>query len=186
MIIILDRPILPSTLSLTKSICLLFSTINYVGWNPPFAINCNNQKKFQTKDQSIHRLQEGISFGDGKDYTVKEYQNMSTEWSKAWKKKHYSVPDKPSDQTYVQPNISEPTVSVMSDLHQSAVTPVLPPPSVSAEQVCSQAKKEGEESIAPQPKMTPETLERDYWDIVETGHQDIDVDYGNDVDTSGK
>jgi hypothetical protein len=32
--------------------------------------------------------------------------------------------------------------------------------------------------------MSPENLERDYWDIVETQSHEVDVDYGNDIDTS--
>merc|ERR1711862_11578 len=60
------------------------------GWNPPFALNVDCGKQFQTKDQSIHRLQEGISFGDGANYTVKEYQKMCTNWSRKWKAEHYA------------------------------------------------------------------------------------------------
>eukprot|EP00956_Cyclotella_meneghiniana_P026975 scaffold59548_cov62-Cyclotella_meneghiniana.AAC.5 len=37
------------------------------GWKPPFSLNVDCPKRFQTKDQSIHRLEEGISFGDGKE-----------------------------------------------------------------------------------------------------------------------
>lgn len=116
------------------------------GWNPPFGLNVDCQKKFQTKDQSIHRLQEGISFGDGKDYTVKEYQKMASDWSKEWKKKHYSLSAKSSD-----PDI----------------------PNETPEGPTEDAKM-----------MTPENLEHDYWEIVETDRCEIDVDYGNDVDTS--
>lgn len=32
--------------------------------------------------------------------------------------------------------------------------------------------------------MSPENLERDYWNIVETQSNEVDVDYGNDIDTS--
>jgi len=30
--------------------------------------------------------------------------------------------------------------------------------------------------------MTPEALEKDYWDIVETNKADFDAEYGNDID----
>lgn len=131
----------------------LHSIFTFSGWNPPFELNIDCQKKFQTKDQSIHRLQEGISFGDGKDYTVKEYQKMASDWSKEWKKKHYSPPAKPP--------VGVPT--------QDAALP---------------SSVEDTEGYGAQLKMTPENLERDYWDIVETERYEIDVEYGNDVDTS--
>mmetsp|Transcript_20142 Transcript_20142/g.43750 ORF Transcript_20142/g.43750 Transcript_20142/m.43750 type:complete len:705 (+) Transcript_20142:103-2217(+) len=148
------------------------------GWNPPFALNVDCPKKFQTKDQSIHRLQEGISFGDGSDYTVKEYQKMSSDWSKEWKNKHYPASDKPS--------LGDPKSSIPGSLenvtseNQSPAAPL----SSSAEEGSGPTKEEKPGENVPQPKMTPANLERDYWDIVETQRQDIDIDYGNDVDTS--
>lgn len=123
------------------------------GWNPPFTLNAECDKKFQTKDQSIHRLQEGISFGDGSDYTVKEYQKMCTNWSRKWKAEHYSK--------------SSPSAS-RTPLESAAHVQVAPPP-------LQQSVQER--------KFTPENIERDYWDIVESQSQSIDVDYGNDVDT---
>lgn len=148
------------------------------GWNPPFALNVDCPKKFQTKDQSIHRLQEGISFGDGQDYTVKEYQKYSSDWSKEWKNKHYSTPANPS---HGDPKLSIPgSLENMTSGKQSLAAPL----SSSAEQDSGHRKEEKTGENYVQPKMTPENLERDYWDIVETQRQDIDVDYGNDVDTS--
>ena len=44
---------------------------------------------FETKHQMLHRLQEGISFGDGMDYTVAEYQRVASERTNAWKRAHY-------------------------------------------------------------------------------------------------
>lgn len=81
---------------------------------------------------------------------------MASEWSKEWKKKHYSPPAKPLD---LDKSKEMPYEVPAQD----------PSPVSSAENV---------------QKMTPENLERDYWDIVETDRCEIDVDYGNDVDTS--
>lgn len=128
--------------------------------------------KFQTKDQSIHRLQEGISFGDGADYTLKEYQKMASDWSKEWKKSYYSAPDKPCE----IPTESKPDVPCSPENATSGNDS----PAASTKQVI--VSKNEEDAL--QPKMTPENLERDYWDIVETQRLDIDIDYGNDVDTT--
>jgi hypothetical protein len=86
---------------------------------------------------------------------VKEYQKMATAWSNEWKKKHYSTAAKPID-----PNL--PNNGMPGEVHSDDATP----------------------TAADAKKMTPENLERDYWDIVETDRCEIDVDYGNDVDTS--
>ena len=43
-----------------------------------------SKKKFQTKEQLLHRIQEGISFGDGEDYCVSDYLKMAQERMKSW------------------------------------------------------------------------------------------------------
>jgi histone demethylase JARID1 len=48
-----------------------------------------SKKKFQTKQQLLHRLQEGISFGDGEEYTASEYTRMASDWAKEWKAQNY-------------------------------------------------------------------------------------------------
>jgi len=145
------------------------------GWNPPFALDVDSPKKFQTKDQSIHRLQEGISFGDGMEYTVKEYQKMSSGWSKEWKNQHYSDPN--------EPNQGDSDPSVVPSTPGSTCENQEPSAKQSSEPENKEKLGGGGEN-SPRPKMTPENLEKDYWDIVETQRYDIDVDYGNDVDTS--
>ena len=214
---------------------------------------------------------------------MKDYQKYSVEWSKKWKERHYSVPDKPKNQEESEPpilaappaaplsshtappvapfsaqsappvapfsaqsappvapfsaqpaeQISEATNEVKLGEENKAppvLAPVLAPvssngvpnevnlagesqaPAVVVPMSSSEAPKEAtklettgeehqtptaplsssevtkvekqvEENI-PRPKMTPENLERDYWDIVEMECRAIDVDYGNDVDTS--
>lgn len=49
----------------------------------------SSTKKFQTKKQELHRLQEGISFGDGADYTISEYQQVASDRAKEWKATYY-------------------------------------------------------------------------------------------------
>jgi JmjC domain, hydroxylase/C5HC2 zinc finger len=50
-------------------------------------------KRFQTKQQQLHRLQEGISFDDGEEYTAAEYQKQASKQVKEWKEKHYPEHD---------------------------------------------------------------------------------------------
>ncbi len=47
-----------------------------------------SKKKFQTKEQLIHRIQEGLSFGDGEDYCVSEYLKMAQSKMKDWVSKN--------------------------------------------------------------------------------------------------
>jgi hypothetical protein len=46
-------------------------------------------QKFQTKLQYLHRLQEGISFGDGLDYSAGAYQSVASRRAKEWKTANY-------------------------------------------------------------------------------------------------
>lgn len=121
------------------------------GWDPPFCVDMKSSKEFQTKKQMLHRIQEGISFDDGEDYTPAEYEKMASEMSMKWKNAHYS------EDIYDPPQTSQ-TKAVEKTPRHSAVA--------------SDIKR-----------MTPENLERDYWDIVETNSCSHSVEYGNDIDT---
>lgn len=99
----------------------------------------NSKKRFETKEQQLHRIQEGISFGDGEEYCARDYLNMAIHESREWLKKHYS--SKTSN--------------------------------------CRYSKDDNWRS-----RMTPGNLESDYWDIVETHADTVEVEYGNDVDSS--
>lgn len=55
------------------------------------AIDLNTEKTFETKHQILNRLQEGISFGDGFDYTPSRYQTVAAERAAAWKAAHYGA-----------------------------------------------------------------------------------------------
>lgn len=107
----------------------------------------SSKKKFQTKEQLLHRLQEGISFGDGEDYTASTYQENASARAKAWKAEHYPDHD-------------------FLFKHASSLN------------------NDGKVDESSRKIMTPQNLETDYWNIVETPNQELSVDYGNDVDTT--
>ena len=54
------------------------------GWNPPFSVDMESEQKFQTKEQLLHRIQEGISFGDGEEYSASSYLKMAMKKTKDW------------------------------------------------------------------------------------------------------
>jgi len=143
------------------------------GWDPPFCVNMDSPKKFQTKEQLIHRLQEGISFGDGEEYTAREYQKMASEQAMRWRDTNYP------DHFATQADGENPPVIDPTESHLSSETPVLsekvakPDESADSFQHCDDRRQ-----------MTAENLERDYWDIVETHSVSLAVEYGNDVDTT--
>ena len=53
-----------------------------------------SDKKFQTKQQLLHRIQEGISFGDGVEYSAAEYQRMASARTKEYKATNYPEHDR--------------------------------------------------------------------------------------------
>lgn len=73
------------------------------GWDPPFCVNMNSSKEFQTKEQQLHRVQEGISFGDGDEYNVKEYLEMAQAKAKGWIGKHYPETDQNGEVNQTKP-----------------------------------------------------------------------------------
>ena len=105
-----------------------------------------SEKRFQTKQQLLHRIQEGISFGDGVEYSAGEYQQMASQRAKEFKAKHY--PD--------------------HDLMTKSM---------------SSSSDEAVEENRNRRRFTPENLEREYWDIVESHSREMVVEYGNDVNT---
>lgn len=105
------------------------------------AVNIDSNKRFQTKHQLLHRLQEGLAFGDGIEYTVREYQDIASRRTKEWKDRYYPESD-------------------LLGRHSNV------------------------EAAVRDKRFTPENLERDYWEIVETHTKQVSVEYGNDVDTA--
>ena len=53
------------------------------------AADLNIRKRFETKQQNIHQLQEGVTFGDGKHYNPAEYQRYACQFTQDYKEKHY-------------------------------------------------------------------------------------------------
>ena len=51
------------------------------------------RKRFSTKHQLLHRLQEGVAFGDGDEYTPGEYSRMASAFAKDYKAKNYPEHD---------------------------------------------------------------------------------------------
>lgn len=144
------------------------------GWNPaPFCVDEKCEKRFQTKLQVLHRLQEGISYGDGMEYTIPEYLQTSSRRTREWKDKYYPDHDllsrhaealeKQADQAVAQ--------SKATDGGDGAEKEPVPPP----QHLNSNLHKK---------LFTPENLERDFWDIVEAHTRQVTVEYGNDVDTA--
>lgn len=116
---------------------------------------------------------------------MKEYQEYATKWSKEWRNRRYN-----SDKPATVPSVASAQASenVFSTSTPSSTAPAVNiPPSSSGindnetkETIQQTEPNEGSSSKI----MTPATLEQNYWDIVEGQSQEIDVDYGNDVDTT--
>ena len=64
-----------------------------------------SRKEFQTKEQLLHRIQEGISFGDGEDYCASAYLKMAQDTMKNWAAKHH--PDAVNGTKPLTPEILE-------------------------------------------------------------------------------
>ena len=58
------------------------------------ALKMDMNKQFQTKEQLLHRIQEGISFGDGDEYTISDYLKYSHEQVKHWYAENYARTNK--------------------------------------------------------------------------------------------
>ncbi|KAF0687904.1 Aste57867_20396 [Aphanomyces stellatus] len=95
------------------------------GWSPPQMIDFNNDTTvFETKLQKVHRLQEGKSYKDGRDHTLKSYRTSADTAKDAW---------------FAKKGIDGATWSSRD-------------------------------------------YEREYWKIVETSYEPLEVEYANDLD----
>ena len=115
-------------------------------------VDVHSSKKFQTKEQLLNRLQEGIAFGDGEEYNPKEYIKIAVERAQEWQQKQYPHHKVPSGQ------VSEMANNVNHKMEA--------------------------QSVEKEKKMTPASLETDYWNLVETLEDEVEVEYGNDIDTT--
>jgi [histone H3]-trimethyl-L-lysine4 demethylase len=53
-------------------------------WQPTCHIDINSSKVFSTRRQTIHTLQQGKGFPDGRSYTLPQYAQMANAARKAW------------------------------------------------------------------------------------------------------
>jgi len=82
-----------------KTSCYLLTVVSYVMFFSVLimftmyslsilAVDMESEKKFQTKEQLLHRIQEGISFGDGEEYDATSYLNMAIKQTQQWLSKN--------------------------------------------------------------------------------------------------
>jgi hypothetical protein len=180
------------------------------GWDPPFCVDMTSTKTIETKKQNLHRLQEGLHFEDGEDYTPALYLKYASELAMKWKAAHYknNGENEKEAQTETLNNNSTSNAQSISqsddkgrdvdDTKEQEETPRaevsdgaksggLGPTTDRAEAPHPQPTSTLEVEAYDHPKreeMSAENLERDYWDIVETQFCRMSVEYGNDVDTS--
>ena len=98
----------------------------------------NSDKRFETKNQLLHRLQEGISFDDGEEYTPAGYQKYASELTAKWKAAHYSTEDESCSEASNDENNTNPDTRTARGCRKNNRS------------------------------MTADNLEQDYWDIVES------------------
>lgn len=97
---------------------------------------------------------------------------MATKWSKEWRSRRYSNVKAASDS-----NDAAAVASSSSNNNTTDAAAAVPNATSDPNNVTVQPA--GKPNI-----MTPAALEQNYWEIVEGQCQEIDVEYGNDVDTT--
>ena len=129
--------------------------------------------KFSTKLQYLHRIHEGISFGDGEEYNPGSYQRYASKFTKEYKNKQYPDHDLLVQQNNNNSKKSEDDSTTKNETSTTAAT--------------SATMTAGEEAASideeDHRRFIPENLEQDYWDVVENKTREFRVEYGNDVDT---
>jgi histone demethylase JARID1 len=118
-------------------------------------------KKFSTKLQYLHRIQEGVSFGDGEEYNPASYLRYASKFTKNYKNKEY-----PDHDLIVKQDIA--SNEEKEDKHGDSG---------------SGSEVTGDAGIDDRRRFIPENLEQDYWDFVENRSREFGVEYGNDVNT---
>jgi len=136
------------------------------GWKPPFCVDMNSEKEFQTKEQILNQLQEGVAFGDGEEYNPKEYFKVAVERAAEWQRKNYTSSNESEREDNNTKNVDEYGTYSSSQIYPTQVR----------SNVVTKEKKLKE--------MTPESLECDFWNLVEEQTESLEVEYGNDIDTT--
>ena len=143
-----------------------------------------SKKEFQTKEQHLHRLQEGVSFGDGKDYNPSAYIKMAREKAIEWRDMYYRANRASGSQENGGNGAKE-------NGDGDSTSPTNPnsangaPTSMASEVAAISSSNNRSESVDSESKeFNTENLEKDYWNIVETQSQSVVVEYGNDVNAN--
>jgi hypothetical protein len=116
-------------------------------------------RKFSTKLQLLHRIQEGVSFGDGDEYNPGSYQRYASNFTKHYKRLEYPDHDlwtAPANQTMAASSCDEQLKETQS-----------------------------EAPIGDRRRFIPENLEQDYWDIVENRSREVRLFYSFAFITGG-
>jgi hypothetical protein len=108
-------------------------------------------RKFSTKLQLLHRIQEGLSFGDGDEYNPGSYQRYASNFTKHYKRQEY-----PEHDLWTAEAASQMTAAISSD------------------QQPKEAQSEASRPVEDDRRLfIPENLEQDYWDIVENRSREV-------------
>lgn len=67
----------------------MFKIVPPPDWNYPCQITMDNPKRFPTKLQKVHTLQQGLGFEDGATYNIREYKAMADRFFEHWKDTHH-------------------------------------------------------------------------------------------------
>ena len=141
-------------------------------FSPFEAAKMETPQKFPTKLQYLHRIQEGVSFGDGEEYNPGSYLRYASKFTKDYKNKEY-----PDHDLIVQREIENNERRNGEEQKAGNVKTVGDTPGPNA------IAANGDSKIDSRRRFIPENLEQDYWDLVENRNREFGVEYGNDVDT---
>lgn len=106
-------------------------------------------RKFSTKLQLLHRIQEGISFGDGDEYNPGSYQRYASNYTKHYKRREYPEHDM---LTAAQSSSTVGTGEKLEKIESSDASPPI------------------EDDRR---RFIPKNLEQDYWDVVENRSREV-------------
>jgi len=153
-------------------------------WSPPCMIDFNDPRKFPTKLQLVNILQEGQGFDSGKNFSIREYQQMADLFYQLWVQKHHP-----------QEGMDAPPLNMTGLLDSSLSTSEFGDSDGDREKKTGKAEEAGLFDLtAKQPSTLNaatvqryEKLAKDYWDMVEMGGggtKMATVEYANDLDTT--
>ena len=158
-------------------------------WDPPsaklhsFTPPFNSEKRFLTKKQYLHRLEEGIYFPEGKKYTVKEYEIMANEFTRKHLKEMKIAGRLNGGNDGIVKKEEE---KRNTNSHSSGSSANNNDMSNNNNDNCSSSSNSSSSSNDANDDnnitATPEELIKEYWRIVEKCEDKVSVEYGNDLD----